>query len=33
MKGYSTDDGYMGFVNGTYMLFVTESEYFEYIED
>ena len=29
MKGYSIDDGYMGYVNGRYMLFASESEYFE----
>lgn len=32
MKGYITDSGFMGFVDGTYMLFVSETEYFEYIE-
>ncbi len=32
MKGYTTAEGYMGFVNGTYMLFASESEYREYIE-
>ncbi len=32
MKGYTTDDGFMGFVNGSYMLFVSENEYFEYVE-
>ena len=27
MKGYTTAEGYMGFVNGRYMLFASESEY------
>ena len=29
MKGYTTAEGYMGFVNGRYMLFASESEYSE----
>ncbi len=33
MKGYSTGDGYMGLVDGRYMLFASESEYRDYIED
>lgn len=33
MKGYPTSEGYMGFVNGRYMLFASESEYREYIEE
>lgn len=33
MKGYSTGDGYMGLVDGRYMLFASESEYKDYIED
>ena len=33
MKGYPTQTGYMGHVNGKYMLFATESEYYDYIED
>ena len=32
MKGYSVSNGYMGFVNGEYMLFACEDEYAEYIE-
>ena len=31
MKGYVTPYGYMGFVNGRYMLFATEEEYKEYL--
>lgn len=30
-KGYQTSYGYMGLVNGKYMLFCTESEYIDYI--
>lgn len=33
MKGYTTDIGYMGYVNGRYMLFANEGEYRSYIED
>jgi hypothetical protein len=33
MKGYSIADGFMGYVDGTYMLFSSESEYQEYLED
>lgn len=33
MKGYTTSEGYMGFVNGRYMLFSSESEYKEYFEE
>ena len=31
MKGYFVADGYMGFVDGSYMLFADEAEYFDYI--
>lgn len=30
-KGYFTDNGYCGLVNGVYMLFATEIDYYEYI--
>ena len=33
MKGYFVKDGYMGYINGTYMLFADESDYREYLED
>ena len=33
MKGYYVADGFMGFVNGIYRLFASESEYYEYLED
>ena len=31
MKGYLTSYGYMGFVAGRWILFATESEYYEYL--
>lgn len=33
MKGYTTEAGYMGYVNGRYMLFASEREYQEYMEE
>lgn len=33
MKGYYTSEGYMGYVNGTYVLFATETDYKEYMEE
>lgn len=33
MKGYVTSNGYMGFVENGYMLFSSEEEYEEYLED
>lgn len=32
MKGYVVESGYMGYVNGEYMLFVNEADYRDYIE-
>ena len=32
-KGFSTDDGYMGLVEGRYILFASESDYYEYMND
>ena len=32
MKGYVTASGYMGCVDGKYMLFASESDYLEYAE-
>ena len=31
IRGYSVPDGYMGLVNGKYMLFETEKAYNEYL--
>jgi len=33
MKGYYVSDGYMGLINGTYMLFANETDYLESLED
>lgn len=33
MKGYITQSGYMGLVGNTYILFATEQDYKEYMED
>lgn len=33
MKGYYVVNGYMGCVNGEYMLFADETDYEEYLED
>ena len=33
MKGYNTSEGYMGWVNGLYMLFSCEADYTEYMEE
>ena len=33
MKGYSVESGYMGYVNGRYILFASEADYLEYMEE
>lgn len=33
MKGYNTSYGYMGLVDGKYILFASEADYREYLED
>ena len=33
MRGYVTDAGYMGMVNGKYMLFSSEEDYRDYISE
>ena len=33
MKGYNTEQGYMGYVDGDYILFASESDYIEYIRE
>jgi len=33
IKGYSTENGYMGYVGRGYMLFASESDYRDYMED
>jgi len=32
MKGYYITDGYMGYVEGRYMLFADESDYRDYLD-
>ena len=32
MKGYTVESGYMGYVNGEYMLFASEMDYEDYME-
>lgn len=33
MKGYYVAAGYMGYVDGEYILFADECDYFEYMEE
>lgn len=33
MFGYWTSSGYVGYVNGRAMLFASDTEYYEYMED
>lgn len=33
MKGYHTEKGYMGYVNGVYMLFASETDYYEFLDE
>ena len=33
MRGYYTATGFFGLVEGRYMLFSNESEYYEYLEE
>lgn len=33
MKGYTVEAGYMGYVNGDYMLFADESDYIDYLAE
>ena len=33
MKGYVTASGYMGYVGGRYILFSSENDYIEYMEE
>lgn len=32
MKGYAVESGYMGYVDGNYMLFASETDYEEYLD-
>lgn len=33
MKGYAVDNGYMGYVDGGYMLLASEVDYSEYLDE
>ncbi len=33
MKGYFVSNGYMGSVDGTYILFASEADYLDYISE
>ncbi len=33
MKGFLTASGFMGYVNGRYMLFASEEDYLEYLAE
>lgn len=33
MKGYFVTDGYMGLVDGKYILFADETDYYEYMNE
>lgn len=33
MKGFNTGDGYMGMVDGEYILFAGEADYYDYVND
>ncbi len=33
MKGYIVNNGYMGYIGGSYLLFASEADYREYMED
>jgi hypothetical protein len=33
MKGYYVNNGYMGMVDGSYMLFASEEDYMEYVNN
>ncbi len=33
MKGYNTDNGYMGLIEGRYVLFASEADYEDYLAE
>lgn len=33
IKGYPVSNGYMGYIDGEYLLFASEADYREYIEE
>ena len=32
MKGFHTGEGYMGYVDGRYVLFASETDYYDYMD-
>ena len=32
MKGYNVEAGFMGYVDGEYVLFANEADYYDYVE-
>ena len=32
IKGFHTGEGYMGYVDGRYVLFASETDYYDYME-
>lgn len=32
IKGYYVSDGYMGYVNGKYILFASEQDYYDWVK-
>ncbi len=33
MKGYNTENGYMGYIDGGYVLFASEADYRDMVEE
>ncbi len=33
MKGYTVESGFMGYVDGEYILFASEADYYEFMEE
>ena len=33
IKGYNTDSGYMGYVDGRYILFCSEGDFLDYVRE
>lgn len=33
LKGYYVNEGYMGYINGKYMLFASEPDYYDYAKE
>ena len=33
MKGYHTDSGFKGYLDGRYVLFASDTDYYDYLEE